>query len=153
MDTSKTYIKMCNHPKIQEQWKPNEWDRVIDYHDFYSPKGRSKKGYLWAILPKRIADSGIYGPYLDENKKIEDDRYHKMLLWLPYQDQIQEMLGIKGLCQNWIFFLRFYIDTNWVITNYGLKFKTQEQIWLAFLMWEKFGKIWNHKKECWEDGK
>jgi len=68
---------------------------------------------------------------------------------LPRQDQIDDMMGVKGLCLNWISFLRFYVGSDWIITDYGLKFKTQEQLKLAFYMHERHGLKWLTERQKW----
>lgn len=63
MDTSKEYIKMCDYPEIQEQWKPKEGDWVCPEDILHHQSGMLR---TWGLDTK--------------GKK-----------WLPRQDQIQEM--------------------------------------------------------------
>jgi hypothetical protein len=57
-------------------------------------------------------------------------------IWLPRQDQLQEMVGEK-------------IENNYSITKRFLRFipgnpeSSMEQLWLAFVMKEKFNKTWD----------
>lgn len=128
MDTSETYIKMCDCPEIQ-----NEEVRSKGYQlrppsegDFYAYKRYGK--YKWQSV-------------------IDYSRKHSMMghpVYLPRQDQIQEMFGevanlrhFSGLIEG---FFRFSA------TGYGVEQKTFEQLWLAFYMYEKRGKVWNGEK-------
>jgi len=64
-------------------------------------------------------------------------------IWLPRQDQLQEMVGVKKLTWGWIPFLRFCVTGDWTINKYSLLFESMEQLWLAFVMKEKYNKTWN----------
>ena len=112
MDTTKQYIDMCNKAKeIQELWKPKEGD-------FYK---RAKLKYGDEV----VVD--IYG-YADP----------KCNIFIPRQDQLQEMLGIKDLV---LLITKFQL---WIFRQQAeLLPKSMEQLWLAYVMKEKYNKIWN----------
>ena len=63
------------------------------------------------------------------------------LIWLPRQDQLQKMIKYKygdrtiSLLNNFIQFTR-------VCYAHG-KYWSMEQLWLAFVMKEKYNKIWD----------
>jgi len=104
MDTSETYIKMCDCPEIQEGHGELTWIQ----EDFCGWK----------------------------NKK---------LLWLPRQDQIQEMLGyaIGALVND--FHQYCELDLKMYENPSNLP-RIMEQLWLAFYMHEKHKKIWDGEK-------
>ena len=120
MDTSETYIKMCDCEEIQGQSK--------DKHDRCS---------FWA----KSLITGKHSVWMDLHNP--DDT------WLPRQDQIQEMLE-KPLC----FDIRFVHKPNALLyylakfqdQHPSIKYETMEQLWLAFYMYEKHGKVWNGDK-------
>ncbi len=62
----------------------------------------------------------------------------KELIWLPRQDQLQEMARLCVGGSNIYGRLR-------QITEFQMKtpHQTMEQLWLAFVMKEKFNKTWN----------
>jgi len=105
MDTTETYIKMCEKAEeIQlEYWDP-ELLGYEDLQDFYAG---------------------------DEDTVYRGE--HR--IWLPRQDQLQEMFNdninytiqIQGFGE----ILEFYGCQSW------------EQLWLAFVMKEKYNKTWN----------
>ena len=121
MDTSKERILMCE--KATEIQKSNFND-----DDFY-------------------VDTDIFlGNKLFEVVEYEYDD----VIWLPRQDQLQEMLierkgyskhdALENLLtdfENWHYDFKM-CDMLWVFTS-------MEQLWLAFVMKEKYNKIWNGK--------
>lgn len=133
MDTSKEYIKMCEKAKeIQKEWKPKSLDifsnsYVISYvtdDDFY----------------KCIKDKGDY--------------FKRQKIWLPHQDQLQEMIIEKqfnqtkdSLCIDLIsqmtLFCFSYGEIRDLAKEYAKQFSSMEQLWLAFVMKEKYNKIWD----------
>ena len=122
MDTSETYIKMCDCPEIQEL--------------------RHTMGQLDTILwgPKSV----YVMPNLVGNQSLP-------LIWLPRQDQLQEMVVQKYELARGV--LHRFVE--WERENSGLTTKyiefnsfSMEQLWLAFVMKEKHNKVWNG--EVWE---
>ena len=73
-------------------------------------------------------------------------------IWLPRQDQLQEMFNFPyGTAKDWLWTL---LD---VIHKFGFnsKFKewipcSMEQLWLAFIMKEKYNKVWTNNE--WRNG-
>ena len=118
MDITDEYIEMCRKAKeIQKQWK---------YH------------------------SGDYGHRFRHvsilhTVGIEQFRY----TWLPRQDQLQDMLynTLEGLLLNPLCFIhRCYKIMGTVAYTYHKdeqNWDTMEKLWLSFVMYEKYNKIWN----------
>lgn len=99
MDTSETYVKMCEKAvEIQREWKP-----TYDYHDY---------------------------SIIDHSKQTFDPLF---LIWLPRQDQLQEMVGCTA--GSWKIILSKLMDSEY--------FYSLEQSWLAFVMKNKYNKTWN----------
>lgn len=125
MDTSETYIKMCEKAtEIQSLWKPQNGD--FCWHD---NEGDDIYGVWEFPAEKSIA-------ILTEVKTPD---WWLNWLWLPRQDQLQEIIIGK-------------ID-HWTTATTGLsnlakfaeeiEFDSMEQLWLAFVMKDKYDKIWN----------
>lgn len=127
MDTSKEYIKMCEKTEEiqrERQWQEDQW----------------KEGDCFTT------STGIIGFHC-EGCAIEygqrDDN-----IWLPRQDQLQEMVHIltptdlNYLVSKDNLFDGDFCGGRW-IDAYYLKFTSLEQLWLAFVMKEKYNKIWN----------
>ena len=96
-------------------------------------------------------NGSVYGSNMvgfDEYKAVEiyipNVRYFtgvENVIWLPRQDQLQEMLVFKSVTQAddiYIKIERFYQFVNEVLGD----FESMEQLWLAFVMKEKYGKKW-----------
>ena len=116
-DTSETYIKMCNHPKIQEQWKPKDGDWV------YWPGNRAS--YVIA----------------EDDYSIEE--HAKGHTWLPTQDQIQEMMGINTVGD----FKKAVFDIFFSCYGMSKeRFTTPKQLLLAYYMYEKHDLTWDEDK-------
>ena len=128
MDTSKKYIKMCE--KAEEIQEKFNWYKG----DYYAHQSSI---YLWGNGKE------IWVAYnLGETKGV---RY----IWLPRQDQLQEMVARNN---NYQLLTDFY---NWCDENFyqwldkklvqNLGQLSMEQLWLAFVIKEKYNKIWNGK--------
>lgn len=107
MDTSETYIKMCERAEEIQEMSHAIVNDETDYYHF--------RGTLEDLPTKGI--------------------------WLPRQDQLQEMVNIKTVEQfsesNLFagdgFYPPMIIGDNW----------SMEQFWLSFVMKERWNKTWN----------
>jgi len=120
MDTSEEYVRMCKKAKeIQKVWNPENGDF---YFDLVNERVYS---YCSSAIGKG---------------------YTGIDVWLPRQDQLQEMIT-DGLAWKHVLFDEFVRnqEANWItgeIKNFG----SFEQLWLAFVMYRKFNKIWDGEK-------
>ena len=131
---------MVNCPEIQIVWKPRNGD--FCWHD--------NEGDDCGGLYEFPAENGIV---VIDGKKPQDWWFNWM--WLPRQDQLQEMYNGKDL--EWTFwdFVTFVDegehDYTIEFSSYAKSFNSMEQIWLAFVMKEKYNKVWSG--EDWEEVK
>jgi hypothetical protein len=109
-----------------------------------------------------INQSGDIRIWCDDCEDEYGEQNTTHLIWLPRQDQLQEMLedkysnldklveafwnafawftkheGASFYPPEWAFNNNFPPEQNWI------KFTSMEQLWLAFVMSEKFNKYWN----------
>ena len=125
MDTSETYIKMCDCPEIQKR-KP--------YNDEYYFEFRGG-----------ICHHGDFVSYQEGSIDI----------WLPRQDQLQEMVdawwreqgdfGKFLITKLHEFAMSFHPQP---FQEDKMPLQSWEQLWLAFVMKEKHNKVWNG--ESWQ---
>lgn len=130
MDTSKEYISMCQKAEeIQKKYKPMPGDFQAN-----------------RILFKVTVYSGKY-------------IFNKKKIWLPRQDQFQEMIisdemsgySGKALTSMLIFKIygfskQFYIEASWGLQQDAIWHPSSlEQLWLAFVMFEKCSKKFDGK--------
>lgn len=126
MDTSEAYILQCQKAtEIQAEWNPREGD-------WYT--------YWWDKAP--YWEDGEWEPHwagpLVTCRFPRMNRVDEKRVWLPRQDQLQEMADIcecsDPLC--WTITFR-----NWLANSNQVTY-SMEQAWLAYVMSEKYGKQW-----------
>jgi len=171
MDTSKTYIKMCDCPEIQEQWKMEIGDWIWrNYRDISGfPKEIEDK--IWSkdkLEEVQILTyiSSIGGYYVAKNTNGESrtftqEEYLKdRFIWLPRQDQIQEMINYCStnfICGIYDWFIEIGGEEKEFSPSSSLNSPspksasektgtTYEQLWLAFYMHEYHKLIWDGAK-------
>ena len=138
MDKSEEYIKMCEKAVEIQKLRKNKLI-IGDYYDLVVLEGD-------AIY---IVDR----EYIDK-KCLPWCQYS---IWLPRQDQLQEVMWLSqrescekatdGELQGWYFDLMkevFEVYEWYYNEEYDYNhFTSMEQLWLAFVMKEKYKKIWN----------
>lgn len=146
MDTSKEYIKMCDCPEIQEQWKPIEGDSF----SFLSEPKLIKDYEIWALEKRELSDIEEWNKIIKTMGNHFVDHFveaRDCFVWLPRQDQIQEMVETNILDLLNKFYKYVFDDLSWMFNKDSIiKFKSMEQLWLAFYMYEKHQKIWDGEK-------
>lgn len=126
MDNTETYIKMSRQAiPIQEKAEFAGGDFVYGFFD----------GAM-DVIPLTCAD---------KNLDIFDRTYD--LIWLPRQDQLQILVYSKEQLE---FPSAMLLDQQQGIAAFIRKetmryFSSMEQLWLAFVMKEKYDKVWNGK--------
>ena len=127
MDTSKEYVKMCEKAEeIQKEWKPKQGDYEINKR----------------FLKEEVTKGFITFSWWDLTTEGK--------VWLPRQDRLQEMIEEGNAYTLTIDFLNWmekesrkpYPDDQMIMR---LRF-SMEQLWLAFVMKEKYNKTWDGKE-------
>ena len=149
MDLSKEYIQMCDCPEIQDNWELKAGDcfKII-------------KGKYYIGEPCEGGSEYFEGDicYADE-QSLSYDFSNNIFLWLPRQDQLQEMLGETHSVRpiSLVGFLHQVLNEDLTCTEevpcngcveeakYWRSFGSMEKLWLAFVMKEKFNKAWDGK--------
>ena len=132
MDTSKQYIEMCDCPEIQT-------GRTLGSGDcYYQRLDKAQSGGFQEGV-------GIEELHNDYGSLVESGPGR--VVWLPRQDQLQEMVhklreDKKQFSGNHGLLCRF---AAWVDEDSNLPCASMEQLWLAFLMREKYDKVWDGK--------
>jgi len=131
LDTSSKYIKMCE--KADRYIFPNGCN-LINEDFLYCEKTTRKLKPGWIILYKYRLEG-----YLDTHDMI----LNYFIIWK--QDQLQKMLNYPL----WKLVWDFEEFTEKMTNKDYFENKTMEQLWLAFVMKEKYNKIWDEEKEEW----
>ena len=120
--------------EIQSRWQK-------DYGDFYHSEDGQVQCWLTRSTQPQRFKQGI-GISVETNGLIQLTRY----VWLPRQDQLIELSQIPG--RRYENIVQDFFD--WTKRTYGETesmpgklFRTMEQIWLAFVMQQKFAKLWD----------
>ena len=133
MDTSETYIKMCDCPEIQILYESEQqgnclWDYTLRWE--WDRSAYTYVGYM------------EFGGELRQEFKTHDG-YAWHCLWLPRQDQLQEMIGGMDKCLELVYWWQEASKVGDYHGYYHDSFDSMEQLWLAFVMKEKYNKVWN----------
>ena len=125
MDKSSHYIKMCESAKVmQKQWKPDLGDFFVSMSS-----GRTSPCLtLVSELEKKVS-------YLKIIKAV----------WLPRQDQLQEMV-IGKYATPWDLAIAFSNALMADHASYFDAFDSMEKLWLAFIMLDKSEKKWKDRE-------
>ena len=136
MDTTEQYIKQCEQaPKIQEAWQPQDFDFVMGEYVSVIRTWDVSQGIGKASLNPVFTNKGKIAWY-----------YKEELIFLPKQDQLQDMMNNNSPHPT------SYIinELNIFVRGIRQNFISMEQLWLAFVMQEKYQKSWHLETEMWE---
>ena len=116
MDTSEQYIDMC--------------EKAIGVQQLCVEYGKNYNWYKSLFLTKQ---HHVYESWYQYK--------HGENIWIPRQDQLQDILGDYNICMQLIYGSVEYSD----YPN-ATNFTTMEQLWLAIVMKTKFDKRWSGTK-------
>jgi len=123
MDTTEKYIKMCE--KAGEIQKNHHW-QAGDWHMLGGSNNRGNPRILGGSLYTIIQNS-FYN-------------WERESIWLPRQDQLQEMVGITP--KTFTGFIKKAVTLPTTPDSF-------EQLWLHLVMSEEYGKVWDEEKGEW----
>lgn len=149
---TKNFIKMCEKAEEIQKLQPTGLWHI---HSIPHDDGLDDKDYLYVsfyYLPKVRKERNI------QILKWDNDEGHPIIgsysddtegaIWLPTQEQLQEMM-IPTLGKNFIGCMPFVLNERLKeslfyegIYNWE---KTYNELWLAFVMKEKYNKVWTSK--------
>ena len=152
MDTSEIYIKMCEKAEeIQESLSKNEGyllpkqdftDQPYPYAAIWDGHPSCPKCTTWLETPYcpkcgSKVQKFVGTPYIAYGgacpKSLKEDK----VVWLPRQDQLQGMYSndLSTLLHDFI----GWLDQG---DSDSMQCVSMEQLWLAFVMKEKYNKVW-----------
>lgn len=154
MDTSEIYIKMCE--KAVGIQALRQWSYFDNSLFKETRQGNYEEGdYIWADGEiyliggdcYDISEGSKYGLKISSAGYCEGDDFNvKKVIWLPRQDELQEMINFRpnGIYGFWEFIRGEWNPYSESYDTYLSEYLTSmEQLWLAFVMKEKYNKIWN----------
>jgi len=144
MDLTSKYIEMCvKAEELQSEWKPAVGDYV-----FWDSKVEGPTVALVYNVDEKPA------PVLLKAITLKDRIYHIVgmddIRFIPREDQLQEMIP-DGLAWKHVLFDEWIRkqEDNW-LTGDVKEFESFEQLWLAFVMWMKYRKVWDNEQKEWK---
>lgn len=151
MDVSKKYVEMCEKAtEIQELWQYDDGDFYLHRFTDNNTDDKSKDLIgkdinMTLCISCNVKDS--YGDqYISEyNPKGEN-------IWLPRQDQLQDIVFEGETFGSHTPTAMFKLLSDYLhrIKNpdceYWHNFESMEQLWLSFVMKEKYSKTWGGKE-------
>lgn len=150
MDKTKKYIEMCERAEeIQENHTTVEFD--IFYVDFSKSGWVNDNEICSAEYDYDSEGNGIWKiPYVEKGREYDKRDDGMSYIWLPRQDQLQEMIiglpqchgrVMKPLIECLVKFEEWFHND-----EPKAEFNSMEQLWLAFVMKEKYKKTWDGRK-------
>jgi len=170
MKITERYIKMCEKAEeIQRMWKSKIGDWVQLRHKFLNGKIENDLNPL--LVVEDVSEDAVYVYYPESiHEKIDLKmvcwRVYKPFhnsnngwwwwVWLPTQEQLQEMVkpflgDEKNLLRNFALWLLGRYSSV-ISKEYIELFDTGNEVTLAFVMWERYQKVWDDEKEEWVKG-
>lgn len=139
----KKYIQMCRKAEeIQALWTPQKGD-LFSYADYVYTIGDC------SIDTDTIKTIGC-GCCSHSIINYQREKEKKNAIWLPRQDELQEMMLDKFGGQQ-ISLLYYFIERIKEKRPFPFEIDTCiESVWLAFVMKQKFNKTWDDKAGEWE---
>lgn len=151
-------IKMCEKAKqLQKLWKPKVGDWVWRKYTVF---GEEVDSQIWdkdkmeeiIILTYASDVDGYFQATKDGEERIfnsHNEMHKKTCIWLPTQEQLQEMVNeeeysIDGFTYGFSHFCH-YDEINGYSPQPSEIFSDYNELWLAFVMYEKWNKIWTGK--------
>lgn len=126
------YIKMCEKAKeIQDNWIPKKGDSFLAEYTIWnigeSYIGEDTREPVAVIFPKKY----------NRESNIESPK-----IWLPTQEDLQKIF-YRNNSYSWWGMLDLFHE--WTLNERNKKDPSIKQLWLMFVMKEKYHKIWNGK--------
>ena len=145
MDSTNRYAMMCQKAiDIQTLWMPRPCDFIIDHEDLEG--GFSFCSPAASIV--QVVDIFIGAPD-SEDYKQESEHLKNNSVWLPRQDQLQKIMEpddskVHSII-NMVVESRYYESSKGDHVAAPHIFYSMEQLWLAYVMKEKYNKTWNEE--------
>ncbi len=128
MDTSKTYIEQCRKAKeLQAGWLSRD----------------DLQGSVYSYVDN--SGDGRVVMYIDESESIRD---YASPVWLPRQDQLQKMVNLS-IKAGFIWLQNFVEGEFGNLYDHLDDYDSWEQLWLAFVMYTNYKKVWDDDKQDW----
>ena len=151
---SETYIKMCEKAEeIQRLWEPKFGDFVYGVPDANGELGVSvvlDTDYFDYVEEKiiRVAVADIGNEWELSYEWFEKEK----LTWLPTQHQLQDLVSKINPKPKFWNTTNYLLGRLWrFVKRHRCRYSSFEELWLAFVMYKLYNKLWNADKHEWVD--
>lgn len=147
MDTTNRYALMSmNAAEIQDHWQPRQCDFFIERADIEEGVSFCTPAQVMIQVVNLYYDESAGERYEEELREVKEQA-----VWLPRQDQLQGLLEpdiekVHVLIPQ-VLSARYFDYGSKKTVNASSLFYSMEQLWLAFIMRQLYGKVWN--EEMW----
>jgi len=158
MSFTERYIKMCEKAEeIQEYKRESRWQDGDWIYDYYLEEDMWENERKYIIL----VWNGLKCYTGSHNWHENWEEPSPNAIWLPTQEQLQEMAYESGhpgyLLDKFVWWVIDYEKYRYSgeISYPSLEdfvcrdFSSMNELWLAFVMWKKYHKVWDDEKEEW----
>ena len=87
-----------------------------------------------------ITTNAVNLPFYDLDGNCWFIKNNEKTIWVPRQDQLQELTGIKSIPTLLSQFNEFVVENVEYVTQF---IDSCEKLWLAFIMKKRYNKVWN----------
>lgn len=157
------YIKMCEKAEeLQKDWKPDVGDYLLRRYTVFGepldstmwPNKKDKEELIilnyHSGLPEWWHSVTPDGESRLAQFPDTSSRVKATCIWLPRQDQLQEMVKWKDETDGQLLDRCHVWFLDWAHTKSSEPFNlSMEQLWLAFVMKEEYQKRWDSDKSEW----
>lgn len=137
---------MCQKAsEIQNLWRPQQCDVIIEISDL--------EGGISFCRPAAsiVQVANMYYDEKDEENYLREcEEMKEQALWLPRQDQLQSMIEPDSArvfsFMNKVIGKKYHDYSKKIVVGAPELFFSMEQLWMAYIMKEKFDKVWNEEE-------
>jgi len=151
------YIRMCKEAgQLQKLWKPKVgdfvWRRYTFFNEEIDKRIWNKREEIIILTYTSDVDGYFHATRNGETRifNSHNEAHKATCIWLPTQEQLQEMiLSNPNIDANPIWLIskfKFFTDRINLGRNEPVIDGSMNELWLAFIMHEKYNKIWTGEK-------
>ena len=146
MDATNRYAMMCQQAEeIQSLWRPKQCDFIINFTDLEEGLSFCRSAESVIQVVNMYYDEQDGDNYLQECEDLKEQA-----LWLPRQDQLQKIIEPDNANVHAVMIkvmeTRYHDSSKKALVSAPELFYSMEQLWLAYIMREKYNKVWNEEE-------
>ena len=146
MDATNRYVMMCQKAEeMQNLWRPKQCDFIINFADLEEGLSSCKPAESLVQVVNMYYEEEDNERYLQECEDLKEQA-----LWLPRQDQLQKMIEPDNSRVHFIMMnvleSRYNDASKHAMVSAPELFYSMEQLWFAYIMREKYHKVWNEQE-------